>query len=563
MKLKLNSGFLGLFFILAGFVVSAHAKTSYEKFPVPAKGGVFTDTIGLTPGTLNPILVTSIDDSVLSEKFYMPLMDKDAETYEDFPALAEKVEISKDKKDYTFTLNKNAKWSDGTPVTSNDVEFTFQKIMDPKVDAASTRSYYDGVSFQKIDALKFKFTVAVPKFNSLSTLTTFHPVQKKQFENETDFNKSRENLHPIGNNAYKLKTISRDQFVTLERDQNWWARDLPAYRPQANFDTIQLKIISDPALRYENFLKGSIDTVSLTADQYATQALAGDKDKIGDKPNSGKALWASKFPSDGSLPWYGLALNQKNAILSSLPVRQALAYLIDYDVVNERAFFNTVKQCVSPFGSRTDNVPPELRSGAKKYKYDFKKALGLLKADGWADTDGDGFLDKMIDGKKIPLKIEFKTYSASQAGMKTAQILKESFKKAGIDLQIRPMEGSALYADFHEKNFDIAFMGWGAGSIYPDPRQIWHTKSISANGSNSVSYSNPKVDQLIDKANLEFDKKKRAKLLQEINRELYHDLPYIFLVERGYVIEGLNSKLKAPVWIQRYGIDVTKELFHL
>ena len=67
---------------------------------------------------------------------------------------------------------------------------------------------------------------------------------------------------------------------------------------------------------------------------------------------------------------------------------------------------------------------------------------------------------------------------------------------------------------------------------------------------------------MINEANLEFDKKKRAKLLQGINRELYNDLPYIFLVERGYILQGLNSKLKSPVWNQRYGITVAKDLFH-
>ncbi len=562
--MKITSPFVLIVCLFATLIsmTEVQAKSSYSGLPVPKKGGTFVDTIDITPVTLNPLLVTNLGDRAVSGYFYMSLMTRDGQTYEDLPALAEKVEVSKDKKEYTFTLNKNAKWSDGTPVTSDDVEFTFNKAMDPKVEAAAFRSFMGGVSFKKIDSLKFKFMVEVPKYNSLSFLTTFAPVQKKQFEKESDFNKSRENLHPIGNGAYKLKTISRDQFVTLERDPNWWAKDLPDYRAQENFDVIQMKIIADPALRYENLLKGNIDTLNFMADQFATQVEGVDKEKFGKSPKEGKNLWANKFPSDGSMPWYGLGLNQKNPILSSLKVRQALAFLIDYDAVTERVYFKTVYQSVSPFGSRTDNVPSDLKSGAKKYKLDPKKAAALLQEDGWADGNKDGTLDKMINGKNMPLKLEVKLYSSNAAAMKAVQIFKETFKKAGIDLILRPMDGTALYKDFDDKNFDMVYMGWGGGSIYPDPRQLWHTDSIANGGSNTVSYSNPKVDKMINEANLEFDKKKRAKLLQGINRELYHDLPYIFLVERGYILQGFNSKLKSPIWNQRYGISVAKDLFH-
>jgi peptide/nickel transport system substrate-binding protein len=540
----------------------AWAKSSYDQFPFPQKGGTFNDVISMTPITLNPILITNVDDRSISGYLYMTLMTTDMETYKDIPGLAEKVEVSKDKKEYTFTLNSKAKWSDGTTVTSDDVEFTFNKIMDPKVEAAALRSFYGGISFKKISPTQFKFIVAVPKYNSLSVVSGFSPIQKKQFENESDFNKSKQNLKPIGNGAYRLKAISRDQYVTLEKDHQWWAKDFPENRPQANFDLIQMKIIADPALRYETFLKGSIDAIGLSADQYTTQVKGTDKEKFGEKAGSGKQFWAQQFPSDGAMPWFGLALNIKNPVLSSLKVRQALAFLIDYNAVIERAFFKTVQQSVSPFGSRTENTPAELKSGSKKYKLDIKKALSLLKEDGWTDSDKNGIQDKVLNGKLTPLHLEVKLAAASTAGMKSVQIFKETFKKAGVDLSIRPMDASAFYKDFDDRNFEMALMGWGGGDIRPDPRQLWHSGSIANGGSNAVGYSSKKVDQLIEKANLEFDPKKRSKLLQEINLELYNDVPYVFLVERGFVLQGLNSKLKSPVWIQRYSTSVTKELFH-
>jgi ABC-type transport system substrate-binding protein len=559
-----NHGSFAFVILLISSVLSgsfASAKSSTDSFPAPKKGGTFTDAINLTPTMLNPILITNMDDRAVSGWLNMSLWGRDYETYNDLPGLAEKIDVSKDKKEYTFSLDPKAKWSDGTAVTSDDVVFTFEKIMDPKIDAATTRSFLAGVTIEKIDGLKFKFKVETPKYDTQDFLGSIHPIQKKQFEKEADFNRSKENLRPVGNGPYKLKQISRDQFVTLERDTNWWAKDQPANKASSNFDTLQLKIISDNSLRYETWIKGNLDTVNLSIDQFGVQVKGADKDKIGTKPNSGKAIWAKALPSDGSLPWYGIALNLKNPMFAGVKTRQALAYLIDYDKVIKDLYFGLVGRTVSPFGSRTDNVSSDLKNLSKAYRYDFKKAADLLKADGWADTDGDNVLDKEIGGKRIAFKFTYKVASANAVGVKFGQFYKEVLKKAGIHMDVQSMDASALYKDFDDKAFEALLIGWGGGSIFPNPRQNWATSSIDG-GSNKVSYSNPKVDVLIEKANLEFNRKKRAKMLQEIGSILYADLPYIFLYERNAVLQGFNSKIKSPRWIARYGIDADKDLFH-
>lgn len=536
------------------------AKTSYDKLPVPKKGGMFTSAVLITPTMLNPMLITNMDDREVAGYLFTNLQGTDPETYESIPGLAEKVEISKDKKEFTYTLYKTAKWNDGTPVTSDDVVFTFNKIMDPKINAATIRGFLAGVTIEKIDELKFKFKVEQPKFDTQDYLSSLTPIQKKQFENESDFNRSKENLRPVGNGPYKLKQISRDQFVTLEKDQNWWAKDFVQNKPTANFDTVQLKIIQDNSLRYENFMKGNIDTMNFMLDQYGVQVMGSDKDKFGTGPNSGKPIWAKALPSDGSLPWYGMGLNLKKPMFAGVKTRQALAYLVDYNTIIKNLYFGLVTQAVSPFGSRTNNVSADLKDKSKAYRFDLKKANELLKADGWADTDGDSILDKQIDGKRVPFKFTFMVASVNQVGLKFGQFYKETLKKAGIAMEVRSVDGAAMYKDFDDKNFEAALMGWGGGSIYPNPRQLWATSSIDG-GSNKVSYSNPKVDALIEKANVEFDRKKRSKMLQEINAAIYEDLPYIFLYERSAILQGFNSKLKSPRWSAKYSVHVESDLF--
>ncbi len=535
--------------------------TAYSKLPVPKKGGTFYDRTKINPITLNPILVTNLDDRPLASLLFMSLLSRDPETYEHVPALAESVETSKDKKEYTFKLRADAKWTDGTAVTADDVLFTFQKIMDPKVEAAAIRSFLGGVTAEKVDELRIKFKVETPKFNSLDFIAGLQPIQKKQFENEKDFNKSKENLKPIGNTGYRFKSLSRDQNVMFEYVPGWWGEKEPEYRATQNFSTYQFRVIPDETLAYERMLKGELDVMEVAADKFATQVRGVDKDRVGTKPNSGKTVWADQFRSDGSFPWFGMGLNYNNPIFTKA-TRQALAYLTDYDTIIKKAFFGLPDQCLIPFGSTSRNLHPSLKDKKNQYRFDMKKGLALLKADGWADTDGDNVLDKVINGKKTPFQFTFKYSASSNPAASTAQILKETYKKAGIQFDVRAVEGAALYKDFEERQYDAVFMGWGGGSIYPDPRQIWHSQSISGGGSNTVGYANPKVDQLIDQANLEFDPKKRTKLLQEIGKILYEDLPYLFLVERHYSLEVLNSRIKSPKWMFRYGTSVARDLFY-
>jgi peptide/nickel transport system substrate-binding protein/microcin C transport system substrate-binding protein len=556
--MKFNQSLCLLTLFLA---LSANAKTSYESYPSVKKGGVFTDTLGITPMTMVPMLAQDIEAMEMGSQFYLPLFGKDGETYEDYAALAEKVEISKDRKDYTYTLNSKARWSDGSPVTSDDVEFTFQKLMDPKVEAAALRGYFEGVSLTKIDGLRFKFHTETPKFNTLSTFNEFQAIQKKQFEKEADFNKTREALRPIGNAAYKLKTFSRDQVVTLERDLNWWGKDLPQFKARFNFDLINFKIISDSTLRYEKLIRGEIDTTILTSDQYVTQVNGVDKARFGKTPKDGKSVWADKLKTDGPMGWFGMALNAKTPVLSSVKTRKGIAYLIDYESITQKAFFGTMEQSVSPFGSNSDNVAAELKNPKNRYHLDLAKAAELFKADGWVHEPNAPFLMKEINGKKVPFHFVLKFPPSSPAQSKAAQMLKEIFKKAGVDLELRAMDGTALYKDFEESNFEANFMGWGGGSLDPDPKQLWSTDSIKG-GSNKVSYSNPKVDALIKKANVEFNRKKRSKLLQEIGSMLYDELPYIFICERHFVLQGTTSRIKSPKWMERFGAGVAKDLFY-
>jgi ABC-type transport system substrate-binding protein len=547
--------------LLLSFLIVPGSFTRAESPTGASGGGAFTDSLGMTPLTLVPFLARDAESMDMASQFYLPLFEKDGDTLKDSPVLASKVVVSKDRKETLYELNSGARWSDGTPVTSDDVEFTFRKIMDPKVDAAVLRGFFEGVTFRKVDGRKFSFQVAEPKFNTLSVLNGFTPVQKKQFEKEADLNKSKEGMRPVGNSPYVLKSLSRDQVIVLERMPGWWGDTLPSFRNRFRFKTLVFRIIADPTLRYEKLVRNEIDTSTLTSDQYVNQVKGVDSGKFGTSRDSGRTLWADRFKTARALSWAGIAINLKHPWLASLNLRKALAHLVNYEDVIQKGFMGTASRCVSPFGSSGPYVSDHLKANSSRYSYDPKKARELLLQDGFRQEPGQAFFLKELNGKVQPLRFVFKFMNESPAQQRVAQILKESFKKAGIDLELRPEDPGVMFQSLHKKEFELAFSGWGAGGVQPDPRQLWASSS-NEGGSNYTSFINASVDEMIRQANVEFNEGKREKLLQKIGDILYEQVPYVFLMERDFVLAALHSRIQSGKWIRKYGTDLAKDLFY-
>jgi len=505
------------------------------------------------------MLTTDVVSMEMSGLFYLPLIGKDSDTWKDVPMIAESVKVSKDKKEYTYTIRNGAKWSDGTPVTASDMEFTYQKLMDPTTQAAVYRAHFQGVVFRKINEASFSFRIEEPKYNTLLQFNDFRMIQRKQFEKQSDINTSKEAMRPVGNGPFLFKSFSRDQSFIVTRDANWWGKDLPAFHGLFNFDQMVFKIISDPTLRYEKFVRGELDTIVLTSDQFVNQVNGVDQVKFGKSREEGKTLWASKFKSDRPQSWFGLAFNLRDSRLVSLPFRRAIASLVDVDAIIEKAFLGTASRSVSPFGTYTENVSLRLRDKKNWGRFDIKAATTALEREGYLRDPSSPFFVREVGGKKVPLKLVLRFMSGSPAQMRASQILKEVFKKAGIDLELRAMDATAFFKEIHESQFELALLGWSGGDIQPDPEQHFSTAAAKG-GSNYGAYSNPKVDALIQKANREFDPKKRQKLIQQIGDILYDELPYVFIMERNMVLGALNSRIKSPKWIERFGTTLARNL---
>jgi len=545
-----------------GEITYARLPSAYDKLKEAKKGGIYYQRLSNNPKVINPVLSADANSSSLEPYLWATLFTEDSDNLNPLPYLAESYKISADKASYTFTLNKDAKWSDGTPVTTDDVKFTFDTMMDPKTEAAALRSYWEGTSLEVVDKMNFTFKVKEPKFDTLRSLYLFTTIQKKQFEKDADFNKAKAVLDPIGNGPFVFKTFSRDQQLVLERNKDWWGSKLTHMKNRFNADQIIFRIITDDTLGYEKFLKGELDVTTFNAEQFALKVNGTDKDRFGKSPKEKKTVWATEVQNKAPRGYSYIGWNLRQPLFQSKKTRQALALIIDYKQIIDKVFFGYSYQCTSPFGSLTYNAAEDLRKPGKMLTTDRKKAMALLKEDGWSDTDGDNVLDKTIDGKKVKFAFELKFNSNNPLRAKIAQIAKENFKAAGIDMSVRAMEWNAYLEDIDNRRFEAFLLGWTA-TPYPNARQTWHSSSEKDQGSNIVAYNNPKVDELIDASNKEFDLKKRAETMKEINRIIYDDQPYLFLLEPRSMMAGFNTKVGAPsgAWALSYDVSPPDDIY--
>ncbi len=498
------------------------------------------------------MLVDDIPSRAVIDILFAHLMRYDPAMNRYHAELAEAVKVSKDQREYRFTLRKSAAWDDQTPITTEDAEFTFNTIMSDKTDSASTRVLFQGFGFEKISPLEFKIKVNQPNVNTLSSiLNHFILIQKKQFEKVSDFNTSAETLKPVTSGPYRLKSVIRDQKIELERKKNGWVFSLPEYQNRYRFESIVYRIIPDPSLAYERWIKGEIDLLEMNAETYAMKAHGIDREKVGTDAGSGKRLWAKHFITQAPATYGFLGWNLKRPQFESKKTRQALARLIPYEEIIRKVYHGEASRCVSPFGSNTANTAAD----QKNHAFHFDPSLGLkgLNEDGWNDAGQTGVLTKTVNGKPFPFELTLLYNLESPPRAKVAQIIQEQFKRAGIRVKIEALEYNAMMERLNHHDFDAVLMGWGKGNLHAESKQYWHSTSADGGGSNFGSYSNPAADRLIEKASSELNPEIHDQLNQKLARIIYDDQPYAFLTEMQGFMAGFNrDRIKSRIWARPY-----------
>jgi peptide/nickel transport system substrate-binding protein len=486
------------------------AEQQVENYPGD-EGDWLVWAFSIEPKTLNQISVNSDLYSrwMTFGTVFEPLLAYDYDEIKLKPCLAKSYQISDDGLEITFTLRDDICFSDGVPITADDVIFTYQTIINPQIDAANVaQSYIDVDRVERIDEKRVKFVMKKPYFLALE-ITSFwdvgiYPKHIYDFNNPEEFNKRVSN--PIGSGPYIFEKWDTGDKVTFRRNENYWG-------PKPKIKKVIYKFIINDKARLAALRSGDVDIITPAPEQFA--------DLVRDE-NFKKSFRCLSYWDPG-VPFYYIGWNQNMPFFSDRRVRLAMTQMLDRQALVQHILKGSGEIATGPFYILSKENNPDIRP----WPYDPKKAAELLDEAGWKDTDGDGIRDK--DG--VPLRFKV-SYSADYVLYQNiANILKDCAAKLGIEVIPDPVEWSVLISRLPEHKFESVLMGFG-GVIIEDNYQLLHSSQIGNRGYNYVGFRNAEADELLEQIRRTMDDEKRIELSHKFHSLVHYEQPYTFLFTR-------------------------------
>jgi peptide/nickel transport system substrate-binding protein len=428
-----------------------------------------------------------------------------------------------------FHLRKNIFWQDGHPFSADDVEFTYQKLIDPKVKTPYAGDFERVKSFKIIDDYTIKVTYKEPFVPALSSWGM--PIIPKHLLEKEDLNTTGFSRHPIGTGPYKFKRWKTQEKIELEANPDYFE-----HRPF--IDRYIFRIIPDESTIFLELQTQGVDSAGLSPLQYLRQT---DTDFF--------KKYYRKFKLTSFVYTY-LGYNLNNPKFKDKRVRQALNLAVDKEEIINMVFLGLAKPITGPFVSESWAYNEKV----KPAPFNPQRARELLKEAGWDDTDGDGLLDK--DGERFEFTVI--TNQGNDERAKVAQIIQRRLKDIGINVKIKILEWSVFLSEYiNKRNFEAVILGWSLPRE-PDNYDIWHSSKTKEGEFNFVSFKNDEVDRLLVEGRRNFDQDKRKACYNRIHEIIYEEQPYMFLYSPDslFVIHSRFQGIKpAPIGIGYNFID--------
>jgi peptide/nickel transport system substrate-binding protein len=455
------------------------------------------------------------------------------------PGIAESWDVSDDKKTVTFHLIKGAKWSDGEPITSKDVKFSLDVLGD---NGALFTGYTDNVtSVRTPDAETVVVKTKKPDARIVGGLFLYmipeHIWGKQSVKALTTTYKPQ--IPMVGSGPYVVTEFKRNRIIRMEPNPNFRG-------PKPKFDELQwIKYGSDDAVERALTL-GEIDVI--------TEVQPASYERLG-KTKGIKTVKAAS-PSFTELA-FNLCSKEHcpdakfNPAIQDKTVRQAIAFAVDRDRINEISTRNTAftGHGILPNFYKDFFQEPE---GDLDYPYDPDRAREMLDAAGW--VEGDGGIRQKGDQK---LSFNLYVRSESQENTQDARLVKEMAAEVGINFDVQVVSVDKLTELTTQKtdgkpapDFDTFIWGWGGDPYDPSTLlQLITTSQIG--GSSDAFYSNPEYDRLFDEQAGEYDLEKRKPIVKQLVDISQEDLPYLVLtvdpILQAYRTESLSGvELSCP-----------------
>jgi peptide/nickel transport system substrate-binding protein len=488
----------------------------------PRRGGTIVAGWTAEPGSANEYITPStLPTNEVLFRVFQRLVEEQADFNEHpatfAPQLAESWEWSPDRKALTFRLRENLVWSDGVPLTAEDVRWTWQMQTHPKVrwDNVNSKDFIRDVEVVDPRTVRFHFTqiyskqmldanegVILPK-HAWSKL----PVEK--WRESSDWFK--QNLVVSG--PFTIASWTPQQELVMARNERYWEKDRPY------LDRVVMRILPDAGSLVSQVLGGELD--------FIPQVAPTDVPRVKADPDLNLiSYWSNLYVVVG---W-----NTAKPLFADADVRRALTLAMD-----RQAIVDTIL----PGGMGRVAVSPYIQSvwahdkTLKPHPFDLAEARRILAAAGWKDSNGDGILDR--GGK--PFSFELTSNAGNQQRNDAAVMIQQQLKKVGIDARPRILEFNTLVQEMNDGAFDAIIIGLSMDTSL-DMTAQFHTRAITE-GNNSFRYSNPEVDRLLEQVASQPELKQAEPYIHQIERLLHRDQPATFLWE-SQRMAAVNKRIR-------------------
>jgi microcin C transport system substrate-binding protein len=483
----------------------------YANPDAPKGGSVKLHAIG-TYDSLNPFILKG-SPAVALGFLYDTLMDGSLdEASTEYGLVAESADVPDDISWVAFNLRPEARWHDGSPITADDVIFTFETLT--QKGHPFYRAYYANVEkAEKLSPHKVKFTFSGPLNRELPTIIGQLVVLPKGYWEGRDFEKTTLEP-PMGSGPYRIANVDPGRSISYERVADYWGRDLPVNRGRYNADRLRFDYYRDQTVALEAFKSHGYDfrnenTAKIWATGYdfpAKRAGLVIKEEIENESPTGMQ---------------GFVFNIRRDKFKDRALREALAYAFDFEWTNKNLFYGQYTRTKSYFSNSElassglpqggelallepyrDKLPPEVfnrpyeapaTDGSGSLRANLRQAKTLLDKAGWKIEDR-----KLIGPDGAPLEIEI--LLVTPAFERIAAPMIKNLDRLGVTARLRTVDTSQYQNRLDRFDFDMIVNSWGQ-SLSPgnEQRNFWSTVSADTPGSrNFIGVKDPVVDALID-----------------------------------------------------------------
>ncbi|MGI1670097.1 MAG: extracellular solute-binding protein [Neptuniibacter sp.] len=483
----------------------------YVNPDAPKGGKVVQSAIG-TFDSFNNFIVKGTPADGLGYIYDTLLATAQDEPFSLYGLLAESLEVPGDRSWIIFNLRPEARFSDGEPVTAEDVVFSFDILREK--GAPHYKAYYADIeTIEALDKHRVKFSFKNNQNKELALIVGQVAILPKHYWSEREFQKPSQDK-PIGSGPYIIDRFEAGRSLTYKRNPTYWGADIPVRKGKYNFDEITFDYYRDGTVAMEAFKAGEYDFREENSSKRWATSYTGQGFDDG-------RIIAAALEHENPTGMQAFILNNRKDKFSDPVVRKALALAFDFEWTNKNIFYDAYTRTHSYFSNSEmaasklpdaeeleildpirDQVPPEVftqvyrapeTNGDGRIYKELRQAKRLLSEAGWTFKNG-----KLVDSHGDQLTIEMLLYSPAFERVVAPFI--RNLDRLGIKSSIRLVDVSQYISRLRSFDFDIVVSGFGQSNS-PGNEQInyWHSSVADTEGSrNLIGIKNPAVDYLID-----------------------------------------------------------------